>query len=101
MLGEVVIDWPTPVEPARDWETLAACRGAVEMPFVADGERIDQAAERLRPFATNYCRSCPVRSDCRAQLDEYGTWGGELRNGNGVVRDLLTPPPIPGQRKKR
>lgn len=59
--------------------------------FLADGEQMRDGADRLRPFAAQYCRGCPVLHQCRAQPEQFGVWGGELRH-RGKVIDLLAAP---------
>lgn len=75
----------TPAPPARfsRWWEQAACKGQPKPDlFVGDNERARTAAKRIRPFVNQYCRACPVLATCYEQDQQYGLWGGELRNGS-------------------
>ena len=58
--------------PRRNWRVAARCR-------TADAEGLFVRGARQRE-ARDFCRSCPVRTECLAHaLDhqvEFGVWGG-------------------------
>ena len=53
-----------------DWRELASCRGKpTSLWYSFDPLEVS--------IACAVCRSCPVRSECRAEgMDEPGVWGG-------------------------
>lgn len=62
---------------ARDWRTLAACRGAdadLFFPVGTQGPALTQIAE-----AKQVCMGCPVRHPCldfAVTTRQAGVWGG-------------------------
>ncbi|MGV0834084.1 WhiB family transcriptional regulator [Mycolicibacterium thermoresistibile] len=71
---------PEPNADVWDWQMEGACRGVdSSMFFHPEGERGRARAERERR-AKEWCRRCPVMTQCRAHAlaagETYGIWGG-------------------------
>ena len=77
----------TRTQADREWQTLAACRGANPELFFPDkryGTRqiVRRAIENTR---REYCNQCPVIERCREYAKAYhtrdGIWGGRFLGG--------------------
>ncbi|MFC6883470.1 WhiB family transcriptional regulator [Actinomadura yumaensis] len=78
------------------WRARAACRGAdITEFFGPEGERAEDREAREERVKREYCRPCPVRTDCL--LDAYdgsrrgghaktGVWGGTGEDERSTLR---------------
>ena len=77
------------------WRTRAACRHANPDLF-ADDRRSAAPPVRAVTAAEQFCRPCPVRSECRITADQLdrvtGVWAGDWRHSpSGLGRVTITP----------
>jgi hypothetical protein len=93
--------------PDYTWVDRAACHGIPDPGiFFPDINGKGTIHKRLGPVADQYCRHCPVRSECRTEAQRirdhepggvWGLWNGVWYRRVGSDVDLLPDLPLDDQ----